>query len=103
ASAKGGNAEISPAPVGNLDAQVRAAIGSFKGKIHLFARNLDTGQSYGGGEDERVRTASTIKVPIMVEFFAQVNEGKVKWDDELVLTKERKVGGSGVLFGFHGG
>lgn len=86
-----------------LDARVRAEIENFKGKINLFAKNLDTGDTYGLGENERVRTASTIKVAIMVEAFARVNEGKAKWDDELVLTKEKKAGGSGVLFEFHDG
>ena len=33
----------------------------------------------------------------MVEAFARVTEGKAKWTDELVLTKEKKVGGSGIL------
>ena len=33
----------------------------------------------------------------MVEAFARVAEGKAKWSDELVLSKEKKVSGSGVL------
>src|SRR5260370_4468677 len=47
--------------------------------------------------DDRVRTASTIKIAVMVEAFARVAEGKAKWTDDLVLTKEKKVSGSGVL------
>jgi beta-lactamase class A len=96
------NAAAASAPPA-LDAEVRAVISEFKGKVNLSAKNLDTGISYGIGEDERVRTASTIKVSIMVEAFARVTEGTLKWDDELVLTKEKKVGGSGVLFEFHDG
>ena len=46
-----------------LDARVRSEISGFKGQINLYAKNLDTGASYGLGADERVRTASTIKVP----------------------------------------
>jgi beta-lactamase class A len=84
-----------PSPL--LDQQVRAEIQKFKGKVTLFAKNLDTGASYGLGEDERVRTASTIKVPIMAATFSLVAEGKVKWSDELMLTKEKKVSGAGIL------
>jgi beta-lactamase class A len=80
-----------------LDQRVRAEISKFKGHVSLFAKNLDTGASYGFGADDRVRTASTIKVPIMVEVFARVAEGKAKWDDELVLTEAKKVSGSGIL------
>lgn len=80
-----------------LDARVRAEIAPFKGKVMLFAKNLDTGVTYTLGADERVRTASTIKVAIMVEAFAQVAEGKVKWSDQVTLTKAKKVSGSGLL------
>lgn len=81
----------------SLDARVRAEIAGFKGKVSLFAKNLDTGETYEMGGDNRVRTASTIKVPVMVEAFARVAEGKAKWGDEVVLTDAKKVQGSGVL------
>ena len=87
----------------SLDEKIRAEIKAFKGKVTLFAKNLDTGASYGIGEDDRVRTASTIKVPIMAATFALVAEGKVKWSDELVLTKEKKVSGAGILPDFGDG
>jgi beta-lactamase class A len=76
---------------------VRAQIAPFKGKVWLFAKNLDTGETYALNADDRVRTASTIKIAVMVEAFARVAEGRAKWTDELVLTKEKKVSGSGIL------
>src|SRR5215212_8648155 len=81
----------------SLDDQVKPIVASFKGKVSLFARNLDTGETYGLNPDERVRTASTIKIAVMIEAFARVAEGKAKWTDEVVLTKEKKVSGSGIL------
>lgn len=80
-----------------LDNQVKPIVASFKGKVSLFAKNLDTGETYALNPDERVRTASTIKIAVMIEAFARVNEGKAKWTDEVVLTKEKKVSGSGIL------
>ena len=81
----------------SLDERVKAEITPFKGKVSLFAKNLDTGETYGLNADDRVRTASTIKIAVMVEAFARVAEGKVRWTDELVLTKEKKISGSGIL------
>lgn len=81
----------------SLDEKVKALVGPFKGKVSLFAKNLETGESYALNPDERVRTASTIKIAVMIEAFAQVAERKIKWTDEVVLTKEKKVSGSGVL------
>jgi beta-lactamase class A len=83
-----------PAP---LDQRMRAEITPFKGKVSLFAKNLETGQTYSYNGDERVPTASTIKVAVMIEAFARVAEGRAKWTDELVLTKAARYGGSGVL------
>jgi len=81
-----------------LDEQVKNLISTFKGKVSLYAKNLDTGETYAVNADERVRTASTIKIAVMIEAFARVSEGKTKWTDEVVLTKEKKVSGSGILF-----
>jgi beta-lactamase class A len=86
-----------------LDQRVRAELAQFKGKMNLFAKNLDTGAVYDLGGDVRVPTASTIKIAIMIEAFARVAEGKAKWTDELVLAKEKKVGGAGILQEFGDG
>jgi len=80
-----------------LDSQIRAEAANFKGKVYLFAKNLDTGETYSYNGDERVRTASTIKIAIMIEAWARVAEGKAKWTDELVLTKAARYSGSGIL------
>ncbi|HXM49430.1 MAG TPA: serine hydrolase, partial [Pyrinomonadaceae bacterium] len=75
-----------PAPAASsLDSLVRAEITPFKGKVFLFAKNLDTGATYSFNGDERVRTASTIKVAVMIEAFTRVSDGRAKWTDELVL------------------
>jgi beta-lactamase class A len=81
----------------SLESRVRAEVAPFKGKVFLHAKNLDTGQTYSFNGDERVRTASTIKIAVMIEAFARVAEGRAKWTDELVLTKAARYGGSGIL------
>jgi beta-lactamase class A len=86
-----------PATAATLDARIKNEAASFKGKVFLFAKNLDTGATYSFNGDEKVRTASTIKTAIMVEAFARVAEGKAKWSDELLLTGAKKVSGSGIL------
>lgn len=92
-----------PTPPAWLDRRVRDEVAKFEGNVSLYAKNLDTGAEYSLGGDERVRTASTIKIAVMIEAFARVAEGKAKWTDELVLSKEKKVGGSGILQEFSDG
>ena len=81
----------------NLESRVHAEIDPFKGKVFLFAKNLDTGQTYSFNGDERVRTASTIKIAVMIEVFARVADGRAKWTDELILTPAARYAGSGIL------
>jgi beta-lactamase class A len=80
-----------------LDRRVRAEAASFSGTVSLYAKNLDTGAEYSLDGDEPVRTASTIKIAVMVEAFARVAEGRAKWTDALVLDKSVRYAGSGVL------
>lgn len=92
-----------PAPAAWLDRRVRAEVAGFSGSVSLYAKNLDTGAAYSFGGDDLVRTASTIKIAAMVEAFARVEEARAQWSDELRLTKESKVSGSGILPAFADG
>ncbi|MBA4125158.1 MAG: serine hydrolase [Acidobacteria bacterium] len=83
-----------------LNEKIQNEIVNFSGKVWIYAKNLDTGKDYALRADEQVRTASTIKLPIMTETFHQIAQGKINWTDEIVLTKEKKQGGSGILFEF---
>ena len=91
------------APAPSLDARIKAAVVDFKGQVWIHAKNLDSGATYSFKGDERTRTASTIKLPIMVAAFGLVADGKLKWTDELNVTEAKKVAGAGILFEFHDG
>jgi beta-lactamase class A len=86
-----------------IDQRVQAAIRGFPGSVSLYAKNLDTGTSYELRADAPVPTASTIKLPIMVELFAEAEEGKLDWNQKLQLTDHDKVSGTGVLTELSGG
>jgi beta-lactamase class A/enterochelin esterase-like enzyme len=80
-----------------LQDSLKARIGDFQGTVTLYAKNLDTGATVGIREAEPVRTASTIKLPILCAVFDQVAQGKVQWDEKLTVVKELKASGSGVI------
>ncbi|MCS7081122.1 MAG: class A beta-lactamase-related serine hydrolase [Chloracidobacterium sp.] len=81
-----------------MNRRIQRRLASFKGKVFCFAKNLDTGETFGLAPDAKVRTASTIKVPIMVEIFAQVAEGKLSWDEKLTVVRRHEYEDGGVLF-----
>jgi len=80
-----------------LEESLRARIGDFPGTVSLFAKNLDTGVAIGIRESQPVRTASTIKLPILCSITDSIARGKAKWTDLLTITKENKVSGSGII------
>jgi beta-lactamase class A len=80
-----------------IDQRAKAKISGFQGKVSAYAKNLSTGLSYGILADQPVRTASTIKLAIMVECFSEAAESKLKWAEPIKVTEDEKVSGSGVV------
>jgi len=81
----------------SLADSLRARIADFPGTVSLFAKNLDTGVAIGIRESEPVRTASTIKLPILLSVFDAVARGQAKWTDLLTVTAAEKVSGTGII------
>ena len=44
-----------------------------------------------------MRTASTIKLPILVALHGEVKEGRLSWEEKLVVTKKTRAQGAGIL------
>ncbi len=80
-----------------VDTQVREALKGFEGKVFVFSQNLDTGATYSLGGDERVRTASTIKLAAMAAVFQAVADGQATFTEPVTLRNDDKVSGSGVM------
>jgi beta-lactamase class A len=80
-----------------LLASLRARIGTFQGTVSLYAKNLDTGTTVGIHPADPVRTASTIKLPVLAALFDQVAAGKAAWSEPLTVTPQDKVSGSGII------
>jgi beta-lactamase class A len=94
----GPHAEPADALTATIDALATAFAQKAKGAtLVLYAKNLDTGQEFARQPDTKVRTASTIKLPILCALESQVAAGTVKWDERIVLKPADKVTGSGVL------
>jgi beta-lactamase class A len=81
----------------SLQDSVHARIAGFPGTVSLYAKNLDTGVSVAIRETDPVRTASTIKLPILLSVFDAVARGRAKWTEPLTVTAAEKVSGSGVI------
>jgi len=76
---------------------LKSRIGDFQGTVTLYAKNLDSGATVEIRGSEPVRTASTIKLPILCSVFDAVAREQAKWTEPLTVTKAEKVTGSGVI------
>ena len=73
------------------------------GVFGVSACNLKTGEEIAINENEVFKSASVIKVPILVELFCRRDEGSASLDEVIELKDEYKVDGSGVLKELHAG
>ena len=80
-----------------LDQQLQAIARAHHGHVALYAHNLKTGQTASLDSDEPVKTASVIKLGILLDAAEQIRAGHATLDERLVLSRQNQVEGSGVL------
>ncbi len=68
------------------------------GVIGVSFTDLTTNHHIGVQDDVKFNPASVIKVPVMVEVFRQVLDGRLSLQDKLPMTRSDVMGGSGFLF-----
>ncbi|MCD4783998.1 MAG: class A beta-lactamase-related serine hydrolase [Candidatus Eremiobacteraeota bacterium] len=73
------------------------------GILSVGYENFTTGEKFFFNKDHIFPAASIVKVPILLEYFHQVEQGDLKPDEIKKLEKSDKVGGAGVLFELHDG
>lgn len=73
------------------------------GTFGVAACHLGTGEEISINETEVFKSASVIKVPILVELFCRRDEGGISLDETIELKDEYRVAGSGVLKELHPG
>lgn len=82
---------------GGVESALQKRIGQSSAQVFLAAKNLKTGRRVEIRGSDPVRTASTIKLAMLVEIYAEASEGNLKLDEELVMRSQDMVSGSGVL------
>lgn len=86
---------------------VMAVIENFRvqtgGIVGVAAKHLETGDCIYHDADTVFFTASTLKVPLLVELYRQVDAGVIDVDERIDLTDALRVPGSGVLKELAGG
>lgn len=83
--------------ISEIKKAVIKAADEFNGTICVSFHDLTTGDSFSVRGDERVHSASTIKLVILAELMRRVKEGTVSLTDKITVTEEMRTGGDGIL------
>lgn len=88
-----------------LRAEIEKAVSAARGDVGVAIKHLETGQEILVRADEPYPMASTVKLPILVEMYAQERAGTLKFDEMRSLAPSDQHVGSGdisVLFDLPG-
>jgi beta-lactamase class A len=77
--------------------RIRALNDSIDGVLGVYAIDLATGQTLAFHSDAVFATASTIKIPILIQMFKAARAGQFKMTDRVTIEPSETVGGSGHL------
>ena len=76
---------------------IERELAAFAGSGGVAVKHLGTGEQIRVNADAVTATASTIKVPILIELFRQVESGEVDVEGRLTVTEATRAPGSGIL------
>ncbi|BAY08633.1 serine hydrolase [Calothrix sp. NIES-2098] len=81
-----------------LEPQIKALMNRYSFlQTGMFFLDLDTGNYLDIGGDRVFPAASTIKLPILIAFFQDLDAGKVRLDETLTMRGDLVTNGSGVM------
>jgi len=80
-----------------LEYNLKLVAKNFPGVMGIGIKDLEKGDEIFVNGDEIFPIGSSIKIPILIEFFKKAEAGLIKPEAQLTLQEKHMVGGSGVL------
>jgi len=84
-------------PLDRLQSNIERITKSVNAHWGIYMKSLENGDEIALNADEQMDTMSVIKIPLMVEAFRQIGEGKFALADRITLTDAAKRPGTGVI------
>jgi beta-lactamase class A len=81
----------------NLEHRIQELLAGSPAQIGIALRHVESGTEVMIDADRPVPLASVVKVPILVEAFRHIAEGRIRLDDRWTLMHSFKTVGSGIL------
>lgn len=88
-----------PAPKSRADLEraLTAEAAKVKGRLGLYVRHVESGETFGIREAERFQLASVFKIPVLMTLHKEIALGRVSLDDRIMFEERMKTFGSGLM------
>ncbi len=86
-----------PNPIDLLKQRIQTIGQGVSADWGIYIKSLDTGEEIAISADARMDTMSTIKIPLLVDVYRQIDAGKLNPADRIVMHTADKRFGTGVL------
>ena len=80
-----------------IKSEIKEYLQKRKGDYFLYYKDLLNNDELEVNENEKILAASIIKIPIMIEYFRQLEAGLLDENELLAIPKNSRVAGAGVL------
>lgn len=94
---------LAAALAAKLQSRLERRAASLDGVMGIYARNLETGQTFAVNANHVFPQGSSIKIPILITLLRQDQLGRLHLSDRVTIRRAQQVGGSGVLQDFGDG
>lgn len=84
-------------PIDQLKSNIERLTRTIKADWGIYVKCLETGEEIAINASNQMDTMSTIKIPLMIEAFRQIDAGKFSPTDKVTLTDAMKRPGTGVI------
>ena len=88
---------MSAQPLDRLKSNIERITKSVNADWGIYIKCLETGEEIAINADRQMDTMSTIKIPLMVEAFRQIEAGKFSLSDRITMSEDQKRPGTGVM------
>lgn len=87
----------------DVTSEIERMAAELGGTVSVSVRNISNALDFALNDDVRLGSASTIKVPILIEALTQVRDGRLALETEYTVSRDQCRPGSGVLTHLHDG
>jgi beta-lactamase class A len=81
----------------DLEQALRAQAAKVNGRMGIFIKHVESGESIGLRDGERFQLASVFKIPVLMTLHKQIHLGIVSLDDRIPFAERMKTYGSGLM------